>query len=60
MKSLLRPLFPLLLACTHFSYAERTVGDLNSDGVVNILDTVLMVNHIQGTEFITDSEALKV
>ena len=59
MKSLLSSFFPLLIACTHFSYAERTVGDLNSDGVVNILDTVLMVNHIQGTEFITDTEALK-
>ena len=38
---------------------ERTVGDLNGDGEVNLLDTVMMVNHIQGTQFITDSEALK-
>ena len=28
------------------------MGDLNGDGEVNLIDTVLMVNHIQGTEYI--------
>ena len=40
-------------------FADRTVGDLNGDGKVDLLDTVRMVEHIQGTQFITDDEALK-
>ena len=54
--------FLLLFLCPIFSSLhaqEKTLGDLNGDGVVNLLDTVLMVNHIQGTEFITNSEVLK-
>ena len=50
--------FPLLLS-NFLSGNDLTMGDLNGDGEVNLIDTVLMVNHIQGTEYITNSEALK-
>ena len=59
MKLLFSPfsLFLFLFSLSHAS--ELTMGDLNGDGEVNLIDTVLMVNHIQGTEYITDSDALK-
>ena len=47
--------FPLFIDSNN----QKVLGDLNGDGIVDLLDTVLMVNHIQGTEFITNSEILK-
>jgi hypothetical protein len=53
-------LYTILCSCFLSLHSQaKTLGDLNGDGVVNLLDTVLMVNHIQGTEFITNSEVLK-
>ena len=50
-----------LLYTTTFSFAngQRIVGDMNGDGVVNLIDTVKMVNHIHGTGFTTNLETLK-
>ena len=31
------------------------MGDVNGDGKINLLDFVKVVNHIQGTEFLTDN-----
>ncbi|UCE18075.1 MAG: hypothetical protein JSV84_14620 [Gemmatimonadota bacterium] len=32
-------------------------GDVNGDGNINILDALVVINHILGTNFITDSAA---
>ena len=34
--------------------AQSFMGDVNGDGKINLLDFVKVVNHIQGTEFLTD------
>ena len=35
--------------------AQSFMGDVNDDGKINLLDFVKVVNHIQGTEFLTET-----
>ena len=42
-------------ACTLSNLNSQSfMGDVNGDGKINLLDFVKVVNHIQGTEFLTD------
>ena len=34
--------------------ADNFMGDVNGDGKINLIDFVKVVNHIQGTEYLTD------
>ena len=36
--------------CTALNFSSFTLGDLNDDGTVNILDVVLLVNIVLGIE----------
>ncbi|MBT4666007.1 MAG: hypothetical protein HOB63_05790, partial [Opitutae bacterium] len=45
-------LFLIFAVNTFADSSSLVVGDLNDDGEVNLVDMVLMVNHIQGEEFL--------
>ncbi|MBT3569467.1 MAG: hypothetical protein HN494_11525, partial [Opitutae bacterium] len=45
-------LFLIFAVNTFADSSSLVVGDLNDDGEVNLVDMVLMVNHIQGEEYL--------
>ncbi|MBT3540648.1 MAG: hypothetical protein HN489_05880, partial [Opitutae bacterium] len=59
MRLLLYIFISFLLIFKLFSNSQRIVGDMNGDGIVNLVDTIKMVNHIHGTGFTTELETLK-
>ena len=59
MRVLLYVFISFLLIFKLFSNTQRIVGDMNGDGIVNLVDTIKMVNHIHGTGFTTELETLK-
>ena len=59
MRSLVHCIIYFSIIFKSFSNNQRIVGDMNGDGIVNLIDTIKMVNHIQGTGFTTDLETLK-
>ena len=47
--------FIILLNCFFIHLpAQIFMGDVNGDGKINLIDFVKVVNHIQGTEYLTN------
>ena len=50
-------LFPLLFSLSlgsNAGFSQSFIGDVNGVGKINLIDFVKVVNHIQGTEFLTN------